>query len=190
MHEKRYEHITTVDTTELYDYLTNTLKKIPNSRMRPNVSGIGMIHTNIIKTGKNKGNVVKSIRGNLIQSLTLGKVRMRGSAHKNDWRHRKINKKYKQLRTHLDDIAKRSFPSFEYNAITVNHNLKTLPHKDKGNASSSVIFGVGDYTNGELIVEGEIVDIKNKAIKFDGTKHTHSTNDFKGDRWSFVFYMS
>lgn len=79
-------------------------------------------------------------------------------------------------------------PHFDYNAGYINKNVQMVPHKDKNNVDSSIIFGLGDYEGGELNVEGTKVDIKNRLVEFDGKRHEHWTEYFSGDRYSIVIY--
>ncbi len=79
-------------------------------------------------------------------------------------------------------------PHFDYNAGYINKNVQMVPHKDKNNVDSSIIFGLGDYEGGELNVEGSKVDIKNRLVEFDGKRHEHWTEYFSGDRYSIVIY--
>lgn len=79
-------------------------------------------------------------------------------------------------------------PHFDYNAGYINKNVQMIPHKDKNNVDSSIIFGLGDYEGGELNVEGNKVDIKNRLVEFDGKRHEHWTEYFSGDRYSIVIY--
>lgn len=57
--------------------------------------------------------------------------------------------------------------------IAINRNAQFRPHTDSGagaGQSTSLIVGLGDYTGGELVVEGVKKDIRYKAIEFDGWK--------------------
>jgi len=51
-----------------------------------------------------------------------------------------------------------------------------------------MIVGLGDYTGGELMVEGEKIDIRYKPVEFNGWKQRHYTLPFKGDRYSLVYF--
>tara|TARA_R100000654_G_scaffold12996_1_gene28254 strand:- start:2651 stop:3268 length:618 start_codon:yes stop_codon:yes gene_type:complete len=76
--------------------------------------------------------------------------------------------------------------------IQINKNWWSPPHYDSGNVGESYIVGLGDYTGGETVVDYgdhiEKYDIKNKFVKFDGSKYEHWTNKFEGNRYSLVFY--
>ena len=79
-------------------------------------------------------------------------------------------------------------PHFDYNAGYINKNVQMIPHKDKNNVDTSIIFGLGDYEGGELNIEGQKVDIKYRLIEFDGKRHEHWTEYFKGNRYSVILY--
>ena len=82
--------------------------------------------------------------------------------------------------------------SFIYNQVVINKNFKITKHKDASNVGESVIIGLGDYQGGELCLEsnGKIQthSIKNQFLKFNGSLIPHWVTDFKGDRYSLVFY--
>eukprot|EP00557_Chaetoceros_sp_GSL56_P008230 CAMPEP_0176500066 /NCGR_PEP_ID=MMETSP0200_2-20121128/13307_1 /TAXON_ID=947934 /ORGANISM="Chaetoceros sp., Strain GSL56" /LENGTH=744 /DNA_ID=CAMNT_0017898617 /DNA_START=86 /DNA_END=2317 /DNA_ORIENTATION=- len=53
----------------------------------------------------------------------------------------------------------------------VNRNAQFTPHVDSGRGSGqslSMIVGLGDYTGGELLIEGESSNIRYNPIQFDG----------------------
>ena len=82
---------------------------------------------------------------------------------------------------------------FNYTTIQYNKNHKCKKHIDKNNVGESYIIAFGDYEGGRLIVydandNPEYIDIKNKFYKFNGAKFYHETEDFKGERYSLVFY--
>lgn len=75
--------------------------------------------------------------------------------------------------------------------IAINRNAQFRPHTDSGagaGQSTSLIVGLGTYSGGELVVEGEKVDIRYKAIEFNGWKQRHWTMPFKGERFSLVWF--
>lgn len=97
-------------------------------------------------------------------------------------------KKNPELYEKLKELMKNHDPEFEFSTITVNRNFLCQPHKDKGNNGESYIIGFGDYTGGELNIEGDKYDIKYKFLKFDGGKKTHWVEPFEGNRYTAVFY--
>jgi hypothetical protein len=69
----------------------------------------------------------------------------------------------------------------------VNKNICSPPHIDKNNVGPSYIIALGEFTGGNLCIEGKEYNIKNKFLKFDGTK-AHWVTPFKGTRYSLVFF--
>ena len=75
--------------------------------------------------------------------------------------------------------------------IAINRNAQFRPHTDSGagaGQSTSLIVGLGTYSGGELMVEGEKHDIRYKAIEFNGWKQRHWTMPFVGERYSLVWF--
>jgi hypothetical protein len=79
-------------------------------------------------------------------------------------------------------------PSFEYTTIQVNKNVVSKPHVDKNNVGPSYVIALGDFTGGNLVVEGKEHNIHNRFLKFDGTKG-HWITPFNGTRYSLVFFQ-
>jgi hypothetical protein len=96
-----------------------------------------------------------------------------------------------KLYKHLLDFGKRHV-DIPFNSITVNQNFRCNPHKDKNNLGESWIVAFGDFEGGELETHNENVitkhDIQYKPIRRDFSKILHSVSDFKGSRYSLVFY--
>jgi len=64
-------------------------------------------------------------------------------------------------------------------------------HTDKGagsGQSTSLIVALGDYTGGQLVVEGEEKDIRYQPHEFDGWTQRHWTLPFTGERYSLVWF--
>mmetsp|Transcript_26061 Transcript_26061/g.58735 ORF Transcript_26061/g.58735 Transcript_26061/m.58735 type:complete len:261 (+) Transcript_26061:1653-2435(+) len=75
--------------------------------------------------------------------------------------------------------------------IAVNRNAQFRPHTDKGagsGQSTSLIVALGDYTGGQLMVEGEKNDIRYQPLEFDGWTQRHWTLPFAGERYSLVWF--
>jgi len=98
------------------------------------------------------------------------------------------NEKYPEVYKQLKELIFHIDPQFVYNAITVNKNFRCLPHKDKYNIKPSLIIALGDYTGGELNIEGVKFDINWNPLVFNGGKLEHSTEPFIGTRYSIVYY--
>jgi len=88
----------------------------------------------------------------------------------------------------IRDFVNKYAPDFDFNSGYVNKNVQMIPHKDKNNVDTSLIFGLGDYKGGRLFVEGKPFDIKYKMIEFDGKREEHWTEYFEGNRYSIVIY--
>jgi hypothetical protein len=153
--------------------------KIRKNKSRANVSGI---------VGKDKWGYL----GKLCESENYGKLIKRFTTTGQDG-HRKPqdasnNFKYPKVYDILKKLIHEIDPNFDYDSITLNHNLKCLPHYDKNNKSPSLIIALGDFEDGELIVEGVKFDIRWKPLIFNGGLLKHWTNDFIGDRYTIVYY--
>lgn len=75
--------------------------------------------------------------------------------------------------------------------IAVNRHARFRPHIDNGagaGQSVSLIVGLGDYVGGELVVEGEEVNIRYNPLEFNGWTQRHWTRPFKGERYSLVWF--
>ena len=77
---------------------------------------------------------------------------------------------------------------FIFTTLTINHNLRCLPHKDGANAGISCLTTLGDYKGGGLFIEGKLYPTKNKILMFDGSKYLHETEKFEGNRYSIIYY--
>tara|TARA_B100001094_G_scaffold308166_1_gene340530 strand:+ start:866 stop:1432 length:567 start_codon:yes stop_codon:yes gene_type:complete len=164
---------------------------------RPNVSGIEKV--------KQFGNDVKfgHIRklGFPCESITFGTQKIRFKKRTEMYQPSRWNKKFPDLYDALLELATYIIPDdFIFNGemnITLNKNLKCLPHHDQ-NKGDSIIMGFGDYEGGRLILhhkdnnnttcDNEYVDIKYKPFKFNGKNILHSTENFKGNRYSVIYF--
>lgn len=75
--------------------------------------------------------------------------------------------------------------------VAVNRRATFLPHTDAGagfGQSTSLIVGLGDYTAGELVVEGVSHNIRYAPLTFDGWRERHWTLPFEGERFSLVWF--
>ena len=75
--------------------------------------------------------------------------------------------------------------------LTINRHAQFRPHTDSGNGngqSLSMIVALGDFTGGELIVEGVVHPIRYEPLEFDGWQRKHWTAPFTGERYSLVWY--
>lgn len=99
-----------------------------------------------------------------------------------------FDKMYPHIYPVIRDFINQYVPDFDFNAGYINKNVQMVPHRDKNNVDTSLIFGLGDYEGGRLFVEGTPYDIKYKLLEFDGKREEHWTEFFKGTRYSVVIY--
>jgi hypothetical protein len=83
--------------------------------------------------------------------------------------------------------------SIQWDAVTVNDNYVSAPHKDKGNEGVSFTVSFGDFTGGQLCMEGPSgetisVETRHRGFLFNGSSTTHWTAPFEGRRFCLVFY--
>lgn len=131
----------------------------------------------------------KNISEKGIRAFVLGKVNYRGQKFLN-YRTKgpsRYNKKFNSLYKFLRYFIKKYKPFFNYTTIQLNKNVLSPPHIDKNNVGTSYIIALGDYSGGNLVIEGKEINIKNKLYKFDGTK-AHWITPFTGTRYSLVFF--
>jgi hypothetical protein len=102
--------------------------------------------------------------------------------------------KFKDVYEETLKYMKENNSEFIFTSIQYNKNQQCKKHLDKNNVGVSLIIGLGDYEGGELIVYDEHGnnpvkhDIKNKPLKFNGSKYWHETAEFVGERYTMVFY--
>lgn len=131
----------------------------------------------------------KNVASGGYEGFCLGEVNYRGQAFlggrtRGPSSH---NAKHERLFTLLKDFIQQKRPRFSYTTIQINKNVECLPHVDANNVGSSYIIALGDFTGGELVVEGNEIPVKNRLVRFDGRKG-HWTNPFKGERYSIIYF--
>jgi hypothetical protein len=96
-----------------------------------------------------------------------------------------------ELWQRLLDFAAQHVP-IPWDAVQVNDNYSSNPHRDKGNGGNSYIVGFGDYTEGNLFVDvsGQAApyNIRHRGHLFNGAKLLHWTEPWNGNRYSLVFF--
>jgi FkbM family methyltransferase len=100
----------------------------------------------------------------------------------------KFTEEHPELWKMLLELGEHLDPNHQFSSVTINHNVECLPHKDVRNQGTTMIIGLGDYTEGELVVDGKDIDIKHKPYYFNGYLHEHYTKPFQGERYSLMFY--
>ncbi|CAE7304401.1 unnamed protein product [Symbiodinium natans] len=82
-------------------------------------------------------------------------------------------------------------PTRRSSTIAINKRAQFLPHVDSGTGAGqgiSLIVGLGNYSGGELVVEGTAYDIRYKPLEFNGWTQRHWTQPFLGERFSLVWF--
>ena len=78
---------------------------------------------------------------------------------------------------------------FHYKAVHINKNVVCPPHKDENNATDSCILSFGDYSGGNLVVEGKEYDTRYTPVLFNGSELEHwNKKDLTGVKYSLVYY--
>jgi hypothetical protein len=88
-------------------------------------------------------------------------------------------------------LSPHSLPRLPSSHCAINANAQFTPHVDSGRGlgqSLSMIVGLGEYTGGQLVVEGQAHDICYQPLQFDGWKLRHWTLPFQGERFSLVWF--
>jgi len=83
-------------------------------------------------------------------------------------------------------------PDFTFSTVYVNKNTVAKQHLDSKNSGESLLVGFGAYTDGETVlhINGEETkfNIQESSLVFDGSKISHSSEQFTGTRYSLVFF--
>jgi len=78
-----------------------------------------------------------------------------------------------------------------FSTIQVNVDYQAKRHIDKGNKGLSMIFSLGDYEGGNLVINGQPININLQPLLFNGKSNLHEVSPIlSGHRYSFVFYLS
>lgn len=127
----------------------------------------------------------KAIGDGAVESVTMGIVNRPFHKYKGT---SKFTCSHPELWEAIQELGRALDPDHEFTTVTINHNVTCKPHKDKRNSGTTMIVAVGDYTGGELVIEGTEVDIRYKPHYFNGYLKTHWNNTHVGERWSLMYY--
>ena len=88
----------------------------------------------------------------------------------------------------ITSIVRRLFGvNFTFTSIQVNANTVSQDQRDKNFQDDSILIVVGEFEGGEFVLEEVVLDLKGKALRFDGTR-MHSSRPFRGERYSLVCF--
>lgn len=179
-----------INAPELYvPARTKLLEELAKVRI-PKIQKGSMRH-NGLRKGKyisQRGDVIGKTKDGRTVNFGYGQIRHKG------WGPFVHNRRFPALYGALCDYADALLPAdFEYNTITLNHNVLAQKHKDIINVGESIIVGIGDYEGGKLRVFSNDTDyvaedIKDRPIKFNGHTTFHETEEFSGTRYTMIFY--
>ena len=127
----------------------------------------------------------KLVNDKSVRTVTIGQVNVPFSKFKG---HSKFTEQHPELWKAIKEMAEYLDPNHLYTSVTINHNVLCKPHKDCRNDGTTMIIGLGDYTGGELNIDGQDIDINHKVHYFNGWLHEHYNKPHKGERWSLMFY--
>jgi len=96
----------------------------------------------------------------------------------------------KENKSEIWNECKRLFPDHPFDCVMINKNFKCIPHKDRNNIGDSIIFGLGDYNSGDLVVEGEGHCLLYSPLIFNGAEKEHWVEPWSGDRYTVVLCKS
>jgi hypothetical protein len=102
----------------------------------------------------------------------------------------RYTKLYPHIYQQLVEIGTK-YAKIPFNSIYVNHNVTCPRHKDSNNVGKSCLISLGEYTGGNIVIEGVKYDANCRAIIFNGGKLEHwNTDDLVGNKYSLVFYQT
>jgi hypothetical protein len=100
------------------------------------------------------------------------------------------NTNHPELYNLLVQLGKRIVPDeIPFTTIVVNHNYKTKKHIDKNNIGYSLTVSLGDFTGGELVVDGNTYQTKYNPLIFNGALQEHYNKPITGNRYSLVYFV-
>jgi hypothetical protein len=97
------------------------------------------------------------------------------------------SKKFPELYEELKRIGD-IFCPFPCSKIQLNHNLRCPPHKDSKNQSKSLLISFGEYTGGEIVIDGVVFNAFHTPTIFNGAEYEHYNNPHVGDKYSIIFF--
>lgn len=133
--------------------------------------------------GINKYRLKVNKEGGFSQTLGIvGKRCLPPDLSRQSWLHPRLHKL-------LDDFGQKYVkPHINWTSVQVNVNYSCLAHKDIGNIGDSYIIGLGNYTNGELVIEDAPYNINYRGLLFNGSERLHWTKDWTGHRITLVYH--
>jgi hypothetical protein len=155
---------------ELFNDMLTILKKTKIMKRNKNSTRWGQIGARFCTFGKTKGRY-----DGIIRDISY-----------TDRRKPKLSNEINKIGAILKEIY-----GFNYNAVHLNNNVTCPPHYDNKNVGNSILISFGDYTGGNIVIEGIMYDAYLTPIMFNGSQLKHwNTNDLQGDKYSLVFFCN
>jgi hypothetical protein len=101
----------------------------------------------------------------------------------------KDSKRHPDIYKVIMNLGKEIVP-FKFNSVQVNRNLECPPHRDRRNVGDSLLVSFGEYTGGEIVVEGRKFNAFHQPIVFNGSELEHWNMPIHGDKFSLVFFTN
>lgn len=111
----------------------------------------------------------------------------------------RYNKVFPELYAQLRELVQMHDPDFTYNAIQLNRNVHTDPHRDMNNYGPSYCLALGTFTGGGLDIypdnctaaRPDTVDNHRTWVLYDGHKVLHGSAPVtSGTRYALIFYTT
>lgn len=100
----------------------------------------------------------------------------------------RANRIYPEVYQEILKIVKLINPDVNYTSFQLNDNYPSKPHVDKNNDGQSCIVAFGDFSGGEINIEGKKYDIKYKPLHMDASTQVHYAEPWEGSRYSLVIF--
>jgi hypothetical protein len=94
--------------------------------------------------------------------------------------------KYPHIWEEIQKIG--NYFNFKFTTVQLNHNLQCPPHKDGNNVGDSLLISFGEYTGGEIVINGETHNAYHNPIIFNGYELEHYNLPHEGNKYSLIFF--
>lgn len=166
-----------LDTEILLEYIKNLKYNTATARMK-------------------KFNIKRSVGGSILYGDTWRSYLSKNKNREYDEKRKKYLTEVKRLNPKLQSVFEEfrdfHFPHFHFTQVQLNKNYKIPRHIDSQNIGESVLVCCGNYKGGLTCIEKENGiekrDARKQPVIFNGSKYYHYVEDFKGDRFSLVFF--
>jgi len=181
-----------VRKTGIYEYKLKKIKAFDNDRTITeipftNFTLLGQLYDNLETINITERNTTDTRRGfgkhrSCVWGITKQRTTHKIAIASYSIKYPEIWKLIQEIGNHFD---------IDYNAVHLNKNVVCPKHRDSANVGRSVLLSFGDYTGGNIVIEGNKYDANCNAIIFNGALLEHwNTDDLVGNKYSLIFYKS